>query len=304
MLVKVLGPGRAVARVTADVDFSKFEKEEEAYDPAGQVIRSEKAIEESAGQSAEGGVPGVATNLTNDPRLLTAPGNTGGGTRRAEQVKNYEVSRAVSRTVSAAGRVNKLSVAVLVDGLYIGASGESVPGEQVEAGAEVQKYTPLAAPMLKKIEELVKQTVGFDSTRGDVVTVQNMRFYDAEGPISGILDRAEAEGWIDGVYFWTPRVLLILVFFLLMRPLVRFLVSPSEAETDLSRLLPAGVEDLEAELEAERGKLTAVEKEVKVVPAVDIEELEELLAENSRLVSDNPQQAALLIRYWLNDGRM
>ena len=103
-----------------------------------------------------------------------------------------------------------------------------------------------------------------------------------------------------------PYVLPILgvTFFFLMviRPLLRFLTTPTDSEIDLSRLLPAGMEELEAELDAERSKLSSMPE--LATPTVDIEELESLLAENSRIVRENPQQAALLIRYWLNDGRI
>ena len=85
-----------------------------------------------------------------------------------------------------------------------------------------------------------------------------------------------------------------------VRPLVKFLVTPTEAEVDLSRLLPTGINDLEKELEAERSKAQIPVYE----PSIDLEQLEELMAENSRIVKENPQQAALLIRYWLNDGRL
>src|SRR5690606_22498665 len=49
MLSEILGPGRAVARVTAELNFNRFEKEEEAYDPAGIVTRSERTVQENAG---------------------------------------------------------------------------------------------------------------------------------------------------------------------------------------------------------------------------------------------------------------
>jgi flagellar biosynthesis/type III secretory pathway M-ring protein FliF/YscJ len=39
-------------------------------------------------------------------------------------------------------------------------------------------------------------------------------------------------------------------------------------------------------------------------PAINIEQYEEVVAENARLVKENPAQAALLIRYWLNDGKL
>jgi flagellar biosynthesis/type III secretory pathway M-ring protein FliF/YscJ len=103
------------------------------------------------------------------------------------------------------------------------------------------------------------------------------------------------------VIFKAAPVLFVVLFFIFMvRPLVKFLITPTEAEVDLSRLLPTGIAELERELETERSKaqLPAFES------VVDLEQLEEMVAENSRIVKEHPQQAALLIRYWLNDGRL
>ena len=299
MLTEVLGPGKAVARVTADIDFSKYEKEEEAYDPGGQVVRSSREVQEAAGLGAAGGVPGVISNLTNDPGVLTPPNSGENGNNRRETVTNYEVSRAVSRTTSAPGAITRLSVAVLVDGQY-SADGATDGGNDAAAA---KTYVPLQSDTLRKIEGLVKQTVGFDVARGDTVTVENIRFFEPDESIEDALARAETQDLIfRGVSWALPALFILLFFMMVMKPLIRFLVSPTEAEVDLSRLLPAGIEELEAELEQERSKLMSSAD--VAAPAVDIEELESLLAENSKLVSDSPQQAALLIRYWLNDGRL
>ncbi len=294
MLAEILGPGRAVARVTAELDFSKHEKEEEAYDPGGQVVRSSRTVEEGAGTSAQGGITGVVSNLTNEPSLLAPPNAGSGNNRRTESLTNYEVSRAVSRTVSETGTIERLSVAVLVDGKYTA---------QTAADQEAQKaYKPLTNEMLKKIENLVKQSVGFDPTRGDVVTVENIRFFEPDASLEAVFAEAESREMIRDWAQTLAPYFLILVLFFLVRPMIKFLVSPTEAEVDLSRLLPAGVEELEAELEAERSRMSSAQEMLE--PAVDIEELEELLSENSRMVKENPQQAALLIRYWLNEGRL
>ena len=300
MLAEILGAGRSVARVTADLDFSKFEKEEEAYDPSGTVARSQRDVEESAGAEAKGGVPGVVSNRTNEPGLLTPPDRGKGGNVRHESVKNFEVSRAVSRTAQAAGKIVRLSVAVLVDGQYV-----DVPGTEKDAAGlavMLKQYKPLAPEMIRKIENLVKQAVGFDTGRGDSVTVENIKFlYD------DTIDKALAEIQPGLVDMWVkpyliPVLFILVFFFIVLKPLIQFLVTPTESEVDLSRLLPAGVAELEAELEAERAKLGSV-PEVSV-PTVDMEELEAILSENSRIVKESPQQAALLIRYWLNDGRI
>jgi flagellar M-ring protein FliF len=299
MLSEILGHGRSVARVTASIDFSKFEKEEEAFDPAGSVMRSERLIDENQASSVEGGVPGILSNLSNQPEALA--GSSNGNNGRRETIKNFEVSRAVSKIVNQPGKIDRLSVAVLVDGQYI----EVNTGGVAEDGKPLKdrRYVPLTPEMISKVDNLVKQTVGFDAARGDSLTVENIRFVEADESLLQILDKTVFEQRLWGLTEWLPALLLfIATLFIVIKPMVKFLVTPSDAEVDLSRLLPAGIEELEAELEAERAKLSSIPEKVK--PAIDIEELETLLADNSRMVKDNPQQAALLIRYWLNEGRI
>lgn len=299
MLAKVLGPGKVVARVTADLDFSANEREEESFDPGGKVLRSERSIEEGSGGAAgKGGVAGAQTNLTNDPKLLAPPDATTEQSARRENVKNFEVSRAVTKTAQARGKLVRLSAAVLVDGLYN--DGDAVA--DAKGGTKAKKaFIPLSQEMLAQVEGIVKSAVGYDSTRGDVVTVENVPFFQPDESLKEELAKAEQMNMIFRIGSMAlPILTLILFVFVLLRPMVKFLITPTDAEVDLSRLLPTGIQELEAELEAERSKAVIPEFE----PAVDLEQLGELMAENSRLVKENPQQAALLIRYWLNDGRI
>ena len=301
MLAEILGQGKVVARVTAEMDFNTFEKEEESYDPAGTVMRSEREVNEGESTSTAGGVPGVLSNLSNQPGVLAQPNANAGGNNKKETIRNYEVSRAVSKVSKNAGDLQRISVAVLVDGQYqeveTGASGpDGLPVKE-------KRYMPLTAEMMKKVETLVKQAVGYNTARGDVVSVENIKFAVPDEDLAKVLSESEATTKLWTMLDWLPGLLLgLVVMLVVLRPLVRFLVTPTDAEVDLSRLLPAGLEELEAELEAERSKLSSMPE--KLQPSVDIEELEGLLSENSRMVKENPQQAALLIRYWLNDGRM
>lgn len=294
MLTKVVGPGKVVARVTADIDFSQNEREEESYDPSGTVIRSERSIEEGTAEAARGGgIPGVVSNLDEAPNLLGAPDTSKDKAGRAEQVKNYEVSRAVIKSSSPRGKLTRLSVAVMVDGTY-----EAVAG----AGADAPKaFTPLPSDKLEQIEQVVRSAVGFNSDRGDTLTVENVPFYSPDASLIEQLDKDAQQDLIFNALSQGVPILFILLFFvIIVRPLIKFLVTPSEAEVDLSRLLPTGIQDLERELQQERSRpeIPAFE------PSIDLEQLEELMAENSKMVKDNPTQAALLIRYWLNDGRL
>lgn len=300
MLTKILGPGKAIARVTADMDFTQSEREEESFDPGGQVLRSEKTSEEGAGESQRGGVTGTASNLSNDPSLISPQTAQKDAASRKEAVKNYEVSRAVTKLSSPRGKLVRLSVAVLVDGTY-----EAAPTPAGAAGAKAEApaktFKALEPDVMRRIESVVKSAVGYDSARGDTLTVENIQFFVPDSDMAEAMDQKASQDLIfNTISKGIPILFILLFFFVVVRPLVRFLITPTEAEVDLSRLLPTGIDDLESELEQERSKATIPTME----PTVDLEQLEELMSENSRVVKDNPGQAALLIRYWLNDGRL
>jgi flagellar M-ring protein FliF len=187
-------------------------------------------------------------------------------------------------------------VAVLVDGTY--ETGVVNVGEEASA---VSEFKPLAPEMMSRIESLVRSAVGFDAARGDSITVENIPFHEPTEDFTALMDGKATQDLIFNLLYRAGPILFILLFFLvIVRPLVKFLVTPTDAEVDLTRLLPTGIQDLEKELDAERSRAQVPSYE----PAVDIEQLEQMMSENSRIVKDNPQQAALLIRYWLNDGRL
>ncbi len=293
MLSKVLGPNRVVARVTADLDFSLNEREEEVYDPAGQVIRSERSIEKGTGFSQRGGIPGVVSNLGDDPDVVAPPGDESKSSQK-ETVKNYEVSRAVSKVSAPRGKLISLSVAVVVDGTYETPAGAAADAPKV--------FKPLDTEMMARLESLVKSAVGYDGSRGDTVTVENIPFFAPPSPFAdGWGTGEEVRTWLN----WAMPYLVPFMFFLIfmafvIKPFISYLTAPTEAEVDLTRLLPTGISELEAELDAERQRARVPEVE----QVVDLDQLNEIMAENSKMVRENPEQAALLIRYWLNDGRV
>ncbi|MGI6680572.1 MAG: flagellar basal-body MS-ring/collar protein FliF [Bdellovibrionota bacterium] len=295
MLSRVIGPEKVVAKVTAELDFTSSQKEEESFDPAGRVVRSEKSIEEGVGSTQRGGVPGVVSNLTRDTALLSPQGIGDESSNRAENVKNYEISKSISKSISPKGKLLRLSVAVLVDGTY------KVIAPATAETPEQKEFVPLPEETMNRIEGLVKSAVGYDLNRGDVVTVENIPFYETSDDFVEIMEKKENQDFIfKSITKSVPILFILLFFFIVVRPMIKFLVTPTDAEVDLSRLLPSGLEELEQELEQEKAKVKIPTYE----PAVDLDQLEDLLAENSRLVKENPQQAALLIRYWLNDGRL
>jgi flagellar M-ring protein FliF len=154
MLDQVLGPGRAIARVSAEVDFSRRQVEQESFLPDQRAPTSEVTVEEQ--YAGRGGLPAGGPATVSVPSYAqTPPGSSGAEYRRRESRTTYQVTRRVERAVSTGG-IRRLSVAVLVD--------RQVPQAAVQA-----------------LESAVAAGVGLDRRRGDVLVVQAVDF-PAAGP--------------------------------------------------------------------------------------------------------------------------
>src|SRR5688572_28082672 len=197
MLTPLVGPGRVRAQVVAQVDMATTESTREQFNPQSQVVRSESTSEEAAknGGGNTGGVPGALTNQPPQPGVALPPGATpataqsganppGAGAAAAgatpnnsgttqvtgpdstsrQSTRNYEIDRTMAYTRQPAGRVTRLSVAVLIDNLRTTADDGTV------------KETPLPPEQLERLTALVRDAVGFDAARGDSVNVLNSSF--------------------------------------------------------------------------------------------------------------------------------
>jgi len=157
MLDKVLGTNKATIQIAAEIDFSTTETSSEVYDPENTVVKSEKSVEykSKGGVGGASGVPGVTSNIT-----PTAQSTNTSEHDRADATTEYEVSKTVKHTLDRPGKINKLSVAVVVDNKTV--DGVSTPWTQQE---------------LKDVEDLVRNAVGMDTTRGDPkIEVRNIPF--------------------------------------------------------------------------------------------------------------------------------
>ncbi len=125
MLDRVVGPGKAVVRVSARLSFDTKETTNELYQPAAGanqgIITSQEKISETYGSAARGtvgagGVPGTGSNM-NPPVPRTTSGTSGasGGYSRIQDTTQYQVSKKLEKVAEAPGRVETLNVAVMVD---------------------------------------------------------------------------------------------------------------------------------------------------------------------------------------------
>ncbi|MFT6557083.1 MAG: flagellar M-ring protein FliF [Sneathiella sp.] len=168
LLERSLGKGNVRAEVSAVINFDQRTVQSETYNPDGQVVRSTQVVEEtSSANEGEGGNDGTVTVANNLPE---ADAGNGGGTTsqnsasRTEETVNYEISKTVTTEVREAGLIQRLTVAVLVNGrAAVDADGNTT-------------YEPLDNDALEQVSALVKSAIGFNEERGDVVEVVNMPF--------------------------------------------------------------------------------------------------------------------------------
>ena len=171
----VVGPGHARVQVNADLDMAAVTTQSEKFDPDGQVVRSTETSDEKSNDSKANGNGGVATASQNVPGSAPAAGGTGdsSNTGKQDETTNYEISKTTTTEVRQPGGVKRLSVAVAVD-------GTTAPPVHGKPGP----YTPRSAEEMKRIDELVRSAMGFDSGRGDQLSVVNVQFdraLDGEG---------------------------------------------------------------------------------------------------------------------------
>jgi len=253
LLDRVVGGGKTVARVAATFDFKQVERVEEKFDPETIAVRSEQKSEEKAGGgSSVAGVPGVQTNLGR--AAPGAAGGTGGGSK-SDETLNYEVSRSTSRTIEPVGTLNKVSVAILVDGKYE-APAPAKDGKAVEAKP---KYTPRSPDELQKIEALVKGAIGFNAERGDQLSIQNIPFQDPGDAVG----TADAPAWWTNPFLQSllKNLLIGLGFVALMlfvvKPMINSLRLPKPPRLDIMDKLVPDLQRQEKLSAAEKAQLAA-----------------------------------------------
>lgn len=222
IVASIVGPGRARVQVSAVLDSNRIESRSETFDPESKVIRSsQNRTEASASNEQREGVT-VGNEL---PGAQQNQGQQQGQQRdtssKNEEVVNYEISRTTRTEVQEGGRVRKLSVAVLVDGLY------SKQGNEVS-------YQPRPPEELERISQLVRTAVGFDRQRGDQVEVVNLRFAEAPQAPTDLTEQTLMQQLAsftreDIVRFAEMGVIALLVLIVLMvvvRPLLKQVLAP------------------------------------------------------------------------------
>ncbi|XMB50478.1 flagellar basal-body MS-ring/collar protein FliF [Pseudomonas fluorescens] len=323
ILQPVLGNDRYKAEVSADVDFSAVESTSEQFNPDQPALRSEQSTSEQ--RTASNGPQGVPGALSNQPPApASAPQTTGGAAatagaiqpgqplldangqqimdpatgqpmlapypadKRNQSTKNFELDRSISHTKQQQGKINRLSVSVVVD-------------DQVKVNPADGAVTraPWTADELARFTRLVQDAVGFDASRGDSVSVINMPFSAERGEV--ISDPVfYTQPWFWDIVKQVLGVLFILVLvFGVLRPVLNNITGGSKKQLALAGgdVELGGMGGLDGELANDRVSLGGPQSILLPSPS---EGYDAQLNAIKSLVAEDPGRVAQVVKEWIN----
>jgi flagellar M-ring protein FliF len=291
----VVGSGRARVQLSADFDYNKITQTSDKFDPEGRVLRSSQSREESSATLDNNGQVTVNNEL---------PGNQGGNnasnardqSKKSEETNNYEISRITKTEVTEAGRVNRISVAVLVDGSYT----KNEKGEQV--------YQDRSKEQLDRIAALVRSAIGFDQKRGDQVEVVNLRFAEAPSvpPVAepaGLLGMLQftKDDVMYGIELAVMMLLGLVVLFMVIRPLVKRILA-AEVIPALTEAMAPSLADGSAHGAEGSGQALLPNNQTNAL--IDVAQVQgqvhaQAVHRVGELAERNPNETASIVRQWL-----
>jgi flagellar M-ring protein FliF len=303
----IVGAGRARVQLSADFDYNKITQTSDKFDPEGRVLRSSQTREESSATAETNGQVTVNNELPGAQRDGAGPAPKD-QSKKTEETNNYEISHTSKTEVTEAGRVNRISVAVLVDGAYT----KNEKGEMV--------YQDRSKEQLDRIAALVRSAIGFDQKRGDQVEVVNLKF--AEAP--AVAPIAEPAGMLGMLQFTKDDVMNIIelgvmmllglaVLFLVIRPLVKRILA-SEVPPQLTRDgdLPAltdgsgGAMGVAGATSGAPGQMLIPGGPNSTAQLIDVAQVQGQVHAQSvhrvgELAERNPNETANIVRQWLTE---
>jgi flagellar M-ring protein FliF len=294
ILEPVLGTENFQAEVSADVDFTIVEQTEELYNPDLIALRSEQTLEQESTSKVDGGIPGALSNQP--PGEAVAPEVAGEGEaaaeqpveRRSEATRNYEVDRTLSHTQHQVGRLRRLTVSVAVN-----------DRQRINPQSGVTETVTWSTEELKRLELLVKDSVGFNASRGDSVSVINSLF------LGGAQELGEPDYWRQP-WFWEivkqvlAGIFLLIMIFGVVRPIVRNLVDRGK-DDDVSQI-EGELDDLgEGDDLFGDDRVTLAGADEFLLPGAS-EGFERQLDALKGLIAEDPARVAQAFKKWINDG--
>ncbi|MDG1287653.1 MAG: flagellar basal-body MS-ring/collar protein FliF [Rickettsiales bacterium] len=290
LLASSVGASKVRAEVTADIDFDRIVVKSETFDPESQVARS---IQESS-ETERSTEKDLKENVTVGNNLPDANAGEAGilesrSLDRSDATTNFEISKEVKNHITETGTINRLSVAVLVDGTYaLNEEGETV-------------YSPRNEAALTQMAQLVKSAIGFDASRGDTVEVINMPFDSPEEleapeePLGWLRD--ELQGIVQTLVIGLVAMMAILM---IIKPLVTRAIEATRIDPELEAAEKAalGAPTLAGQLTDQRFEedddddLINVDRVQGRIKSASFRKINEI-------VDQHPDEALTILRQWI-----
>lgn len=285
MLMPLYGPGRVIAKVNAELDFSHTTTRSEEYDPNSAVIRSEQRSEESQKGNANISSGTPEPNFRGDGASPAASNQEGS---RESRTTNYEINKVEREIVAPMGELKRLTVAVIVDGVYT-EQPVGTPAEGQEQQTEFV-FAPRTAEEMTRVKQLVANAVGINDSRGDTIQVSSMSFGGPELEIKPdilelVLEYLQRLGkpFLNGL-------LIFLFLVMVVRPVVMALIRP---KTEVE-----GVEGIAGLPEGE-GRIALIEADDDEDTLASLRKIDDIRAHAMQLCDQNMDGAMAIIKNWL-----
>jgi len=290
-LEPVVGAQHVRASVNVEYDPTSTEESQETYDPKSAVAVSSQKSQEQVGGSLAGGVPGTSSNVPGGDGGAKPAVDGGDETQISTSESNtFAVNKVVRHTVEPAGRIRRVSAALLVD------DATDVKQENGKRTESRRKRTP---DELKQIEDLAKAAIGVDVSRGDSLTIENLSFEQVPvdppvKPTTAERIRVTLNDWSSIVRYAALILLFLLVYALLLRPVKKQLLTtfrelPGRIAGQTSQVAGATAAQLIPGQE-----MMALSQEQQRAAALKKQLVEKVKSE--------PAAAGKLIQSWLNEG--
>lgn len=237
ILSRVVGEGKVIAKVNADLNTRQVSQIEEVIDPDRSAIRSIQTEEESVNgnRSNPTGVPGARANLPGADQAGRV--NFNQDVKRELKTTNFEVQKTKRNVTESAGSVKKITVAVMVDGIY--KNVENAEGEKTT------QWVPREEEEINRFRILVQNAIGFDEKRGDSISIESFQFQKEDfAETDKQMQNLHREKMIRFLASWAMAGFgLVLLFIFFIRPFIRWVTD--SFHDSVEDMLPKTIEELE-----------------------------------------------------------
>jgi len=281
-----IGVGNVRVAVNAEIDFSHRELRRDDYDSSKPSIRSQQTVNNRNGV-VSGGVPGAMSNQPASagmaPEVIAGDVADGGVvTGTSESITNFEVDKSTLYEVSGKGKINKLTVSVVVN------------KKQISDGDGGLIYQDRTNDELARIESLVRAAVGLNTIRGDILFISSEEFeiIDTDVLVSDESPKFWEQAWLgDAINQILGLVFIAIVFFGILRPILKSTSKNMDVERSHEIALAQERERAEQDARSRARELRNADTPEELMEQ-HTREVEKILTEDNKLVNQ-------ILRHWM-----